>query len=565
MDNFRLILFFVLIFISLMLYQAWQEDYGQQQPSPQNVANTEEITDLSATPSTTRSSAELDAELPQARLEPQLSNVDLPFAATKKLLLSEQAIFVETDVFRIKIDTLGGDIRFVDLIKYPVKVSEPDIAYRLMNDELPNLFIAQSGLLPKESAPTHQAVYTASKRNYQLRDGEDKLEVQLNWESKTGVKVSKIYTFQRDEYVIKVRYLVENKTDQAWYGRLYSQFQRTQADLGGSKFLYTYMGGAISSPDKRYEKIPFDDIQDNSFMEEKRQAWENGWIAMLQHYFVGAWIPEPDQTYNYYTKVLSEGNRYILGLYGPTKIVKPFSQGEFSMQLFVGPKFQDKLAALSPGLDLTVDYGWLWFIAQPLFWLLIFIHEWVQNWGWAIILLTVLIKVAFFQLSATSYRSMANMRRMQPRLVKLKERYGSDKARMNQAMMDMYKKEKINPLGGCLPILVQIPVFIALYWVLLESVELRQASFIFWLNDLSTPDPYFILPIIMGATMIVQHFLNPTPIDPIQQKVMMVLPLVFTVFFAFFPSGLVLYWTVNNVLSISQQWIITKQIDAVNK
>ncbi len=254
------------------------------------------------------------------------------------------------------------------------------------------------------------------------------------------------------------------------------------------------------------------------------------------------------------------GNRYILGLYGPTQSVAPHSQQTLSITLYAGPKLQNKLAELAPSLDLTVDYGWLWFIAQPLFWMLDTIHDIVGNWGWAIIILTILIKLAFFQLSATSYKSMANMRRMQPRLVTLKERYSDDKSRLNQAMMELYKKEKINPLSGCLPIVVQIPVFIALYWVLLESVELRQASFIFWLDDLSSPDRFFVLPLIMGATMLGQHFLNPAPIDPIQQKVMLALPIVFTVFFAFFPSGLVLYWTVNNILSISQQWVITKKI-----
>ncbi|MDY6994628.1 MAG: membrane protein insertase YidC, partial [Pseudomonadota bacterium] len=288
---------------------------------------------------------------------------------------------------------------------------------------------------------------------------------------------------------------------------------------------------------------------------------QEGWVAMLQHYFLAAWVPEPEQQFHYYTNVLTQGaQRYVLGLYGPTTTVQPQQQHVFNFQLYIGPKLQNRLAQLAPGLELTVDYGWLWFIAQPLFWLLNQLHQFVGNWGWAIIILTILIKLAFFQLSATSYKSMANMRRLQPRLISLKERYGDNKAGLNQAMMELYKKEKVNPLGGCLPILVQIPVFIALYWVLLESVELRQADFILWLDDLSTPDPYFVLPLLMGATMLLQQHLNPAPIDPVQQKVMMILPLVFTVFFAFFPSGLVLYWVVNNILSIAQQWVITHRI-----
>lgn len=551
MDNFRLILIVTLIFILLMLYQAWQEDYGPKQP---NVASTP-ITD---TPNTTALPLP-DSELPTTK-DSSARPVEFPTLPPKQLLSSESRLQVETDVFRLEIDTKGGDIRLIELRNYPVAVDMPDNLFRLMNDELPNLFVAQSGLLPKEHAPTHQAVYQSTQSSYRLSGNAESLEVKLVWQNDKGIKVSKIYTFQRGSYVIDLKHIVENNTQEPWQGQLYGQFQRTAADLGESRFLYTYMGGAISSPAQRYEKISFDEIQDGSLTKENRPGWAEGWAAMLQHYFVAAWVPEREQIYNYYTNTLTTGSRYVLGLYGPQQIVAPNSQHVFKITLYAGPKQQDKLATLAPGLDLTVDYGWLWFIAQPLFWMLEAIYDWVGNWGWAIIILTILIKLAFFHLSATSYKSMANMRRLQPRLMSLKERHGDDKARMNQAMMDLYKKEKINPLGGCLPIVVQIPVFIALYWVLLESVELRQASFIFWLNDLSTPDPYFVLPLIMGATMLVQHYLNPAPIDPMQQKIMLALPIVFTVFFAFFPSGLVLYWVVNNVLSIAQQWVITKKI-----
>ncbi len=553
MDNTRLILIMALAFILLLMYQSWHEDYPSV-PIPTTVSSTSAPNASIPSAHSVPKSSEL---LPS--VEPSSSITKLPVATTINLLSTKERIHITTDVLQLELDTVGGDIRKIGLINYPVKVDKPDQPFELMNDELPNVFVAQSGLLPEKHAPTHKAIYQVEKLNYKLAG--DSLEVKLHWQGDQRVSVDKIYTFHRGSYIVDVKHVVNNESDQPWKGRLYGQFQRAEATLAGdSKFLYTYMGGAISSPEQRYEKISFDDIKDGSFNQENRASWENGWIAMLQHYFVGAWIPERDQEYKYYTNLQNPGNRHILGLYGPEQTVAPYTKQDFKMQLFAGPKLQDKLAELAPNLDLTVDYGWLWFIAQPLFTMLGILHGWFGNWGWAIIVLTVMIKVVFFQLSATSYKSMANMRRLQPRLVSLKERYGDDKTKLNQAMMEMYRKEKINPLGGCLPIAVQIPVFIALYWVLLESVELRQASFIFWLDDLSSPDPFFVLPLIMGATMFMQHHLNPAPIDPIQQKIMLVLPVVFTVFFAFFPSGLVLYWVVNNVLSIGQQWVITKKI-----
>ncbi|MEM7018961.1 MAG: membrane protein insertase YidC [Pseudomonadota bacterium] len=339
-----------------------------------------------------------------------------------------------------------------------------------------------------------------------------------------------------------------------------------------SAFIYTYMGGAISSPSASYEKISFDEIidagangnlmQDGTITPEPQAGWPNGWVAMMQHYFVAALIPEKEQVFNYYTKALLNGYRYVLGMYGPQLVAPAGQSTTVNMTFYAGPKIQETLEALSPSLELTVDYGFLWMLAKPLFLLLDFIYGYVGNWGFAIILVTILIKLAFYQLSATSYRSMAHMRQVQPRLMALRERYADDRAGLNQAMMELYRKEKINPLGGCLPIVVQIPVFIALYWVLLESVELRQAPFILWINDLAQPDPFFVLPLVMGATMLIQQKLNPAPIDPVQQKVMMAMPIVFTVFFAFFPSGLVLYWVVNSILSLVQQWFITKKIEA---
>jgi len=549
-----------LAFIMLLMYQAWQEDYGPQANLPAPATSTP--TSPTATPSTPSASGASHDVLPDTTAA-QAGNVgsipNVPTGQEQTILPTADQVTVRTDLLELKIDTIGGDIRKAALLDYPLEIDEPDNPFVLMQEELPKFFIAQSGLLPKETSPTHQAVFQAEQLQYQIADNQDTLSVTLTWRSPQGIEVQKIYHLQRGSYVVRVEHVVTNAGTEPWVGRVYGQLQRT--DLPNeSAFLYTYTGAAISSPELLYEKITFSEIRKDELQKEQRPGWVGGWAGMLQHYFVAAWVPQVDQVFHYYSNYIPEGARYVIGLYSDPQSLAPNNQLSFEMQLYVGPKLQHEMEALAPGLDLTVDYGWLWFIAKPLFWSLEFIHSLVGNWGWAIIILTILIKLAFFHLSATSYKSMANMRKLHPRLIALKERYADDKARLHQAMMDLYKKEKINPLGGCLPILVQIPVFIALYWVLLESVELRQAPFMFWLNDLSTPDPYFILPLIMGVTMLIQQHLNPAPLDPVQQKVMMILPVVFSVFFAFFPSGLVLYWVVNNILSIAQQWVITRKI-----
>ncbi|MEJ2693481.1 MAG: membrane protein insertase YidC, partial [Candidatus Thiodiazotropha sp.] len=343
----------------------------------------------------------------------------------------------------------------------------------------------------------------------------------------------------------------------SWSVRDYGQLQRTKPEDNSSGFTtYTYTGGVIYNPSDKYDKVKFDDIEEKTLSVDS----DHGWLAMIQHYFLSAWIPPKDQIEHYYSSALP-GGKYVLGSYSPMVTVAPGQQQSLSRQLFVGPKLQDRLESIAQGLELTVDYGWLTVIAKPIFWLLETIHDLLGNWGWSIIVLTLIIKAAFYKLSETSYKSMANMRKLTPRLQALRDRYGDDKQRLNQAMMEMYKKEKINPLGGCLPILVQIPVFIALYWVLLETVEMRQAPWILWIQSLSDKDPYFILPLVMGVSMFVQQKLNPAPPDPMQAKIMMMLPFVFTVFFAFFPAGLVLYWVVNNLVSILQQWYITRKIE----
>ena len=553
MDNQRLFLFVALSFVVLLLWQSWMEDYGPPPAPPE-----------SGVPATMTDSLPGDAisdsdDIPSASSEftPQASA--LPDA---ELLKTAEYIEVETDLFKIRIDTTGGDLRQVDLRDYPATTEPDSPPFRLLNDSLPNLFIIQSGLRASTGTePTHHVVYTPEQSHYRMAESDNELVVPMTWRSPEGIEVIKRYVFHRGSYAIDLQHEVRNHSDEDWHGRQYRQLQRTQvAETGQSTFIYTYMGGVIYSPEEKYEKIKFDHMVDGDL----DRTITDGWAAMLQHYFLGALIPARGEANRYYTKVLSNA-RYVIGMISPGQTVAAGSTGLYESQMFIGPKLQDQMKQVAPGLELTVDYGFLTVLAQPVFWLLQKIHGLVGNWGWAIVFVTMLIKLAFYKLSETSYKSMANMRKLAPRLKTLKERYGDDRQKLNTAMMDMYKKEKINPLGGCLPIVVQIPVFISLYWVLLEAVELRQAPFMLWLTDLSAPDPYYILPLLMGATMLIQQRLNPAPMDPIQAKVMMALPVVFTVFFAFFPSGLVLYWVVNNTLSIAQQWVITRRIERGGK
>lgn len=546
MDNLRVILFISLCFVLLMLWQAWQADYGQRrQPTTATTQDADDagqtarkpiVQDLPVAPR----GAEPARTVPSDEAEPQ------------------RLVTISTDVFTAAIDLNGGSLVEVLLPAFPVSVDLPEDPFPLIQNDEKQFFRIQGGLLNagEGSSPDHRASYSSVQQSYVLPADADRLEVPLTWRSADGVEVQKLYVFTRGSYVVEVRYLLSNGSDAAWNGRLYSQLQRRHQGRK-SHFIYTFSGAAYSSPEHRYKKLKPDKLDDNVLDEDI----QGGWAALLQHYFVVATVPGNQETYHYYTDSFAD-QRYLIGYYGPQKRIEPGDRSELSHQLYIGPKVQRDLAALAPGLDLTVDYGWLWFIAKPLFVGLDFVHSLTGNWGWAIIIITFLIKLLFYPLSSASYRSMAKMRRVQPRMMSIRERYSGDRARMNQAMMELYKQEKINPLGGCLPILVQIPVFIALYWVLLESVELRQAPFALWIRDLSGPDPIFVLPLLMGISMFVQQKLNPAPLDPVQAKVMQILPVVFTVFFAFFPAGLVLYWVNNNVLSILQQWVITRRIEA---
>jgi membrane protein insertase, YidC/Oxa1 family, N-terminal domain len=542
MDSVRLFLYLSLGLVLFLLWETWQQDYGTPPP-----------------PATSPQTA-VEQRGPEQRDVPSAPQTEAPTdTGLAKPLESGQRIRVTTDVLNVELDTRGGDVRRLELLRYPVSLDKPEQPFRLMNDVPPYLFIAQSGLRSESSpAPTHHDEFTNELTEYRLAEGAGLLEVPLKWSSPEGVVVTKKYIFYRNRYVIDLEHRVENKSQEEWRGRLYRQLQRTPVSITQVKFLYTYTGGVIYSPEEKYEKISFDDMAERPL----ERDIDGGWAAMIQHYFLGSWVPNVEELNHYYSKVL-EQDRYVLGLISPETVVASGATGILSSsRLVVGPKIQDRLAEVAPGLELTVDYGWLTFISKPLFWLLKWIDRVIGNWGWSIIVLTILVKLAFYKLSETSYKSMANMRRLQPQLQNIRERYGEDRQRMNQAMMALYKKEKVNPLGGCLPIVVQIPVFIALYWVLVESVELRQSPFILWIRDLSQPDPFFVLPLLMGVTMLVQQKLSPPLPDPVQAKVMMMLPVAFTVFFLFFPAGLVLYWTVNNALSIAQQWYITYRIQA---
>jgi YidC/Oxa1 family membrane protein insertase len=546
MDNYRLILIFALAAVLFLIYQAWDKEHGpaRQPPIEQPAAGRTDTPVPEGVPSV---AAATDTATPVT--SPELSTADTA--------PSLAPITVETDTLRLEINPKGGTLASAWLKHYAVGPDQPDEPFRLLKPQPPNMFIAQSGLLSAVAGqvPTQDALFTTPQRHYELGD-KDQLLVELHWQDEpSGIQVIKRYRIERGSYVIQFSQEVINGGRETIAVRGYNQLQRTELATQ-EKFINTFTGGVYYSTEDKYKRVSFSDMSGHKL---DRQVTD-GWIAMIQHYFMSAWIPPAGQQQTFYTNVVDNG-RYIIGMYSPALAIPPGASHVFEDRLFVGPKLQDDLAAIAPGLDLAVDYGWLTILAQPLYWVLSKIHSLVGNWGWSIIILTILIKLLFYKLSETSYRSMAGMRQLAPRLQALKDRYGDDKERLNQAMMEMYKKEKINPLGGCLPILIQIPVFIALYWVLLESVEMRQAPFMFWLNNLSAPDPYYVLPLLMGVSMFVQTKLNPQPPDPIQAKVMLSLPFVFTVFFAFFPSGLVLYYTVNNILSIAQQWYITRKFE----
>ena len=537
MDTRRLILFVVFSFSIMMLWDGWQQSHRPKEPVEQAAITT-------------------DTGVPTA---PTTSQSAVTAAATDSgafKLESGQRIKVKTDLFEAEIDTMGGDLRRLVLNKHVA--SDVNVGNFVLMDEAakPMIYVAQTGLIGAD-LPNHKSTFTSTSSVYNLADGAASQEVRLSWVGANGVSVDKVYTFKRDSYVIDVDYQINNGSASTITPSTYYQIVHDSESNQGSAMMPTFTGGAYYTEAEKFKKISFGDMADSPLSKTSK----DGWAGIIQHYFASAWIPAKGVQREFYTKQLND-KLYAIGLLSPGPSIGAGSRADIKASLFAGPQTEKDLLAAAPGLEYAVDYGWLTVIAKPLFWVLSKLNALVHNWGIAIILLTVLIKAAFYPLSAKSYKSMAQMRELAPRLQSMKEKFGDDKQKMQQAMMDLYRTEKINPMSGCLPILVQVPVFIALYWMILGSVELRHAPFFGWIQDLSAIDPYYVLPLLMGATMIIQTSLNPAPTDPIQAKVMKIMPVVFSIFFFFFPAGLVLYWLVNNILSIAQQWYVNKSIHA---
>jgi YidC/Oxa1 family membrane protein insertase len=569
MGNLRPVLLMGMVFLAYLLWVEWQKDYGPPPAAPATATSTD--TGAPGVPSETASLAD-DLPVPGQMIESGDANAHqagVPAVDTPEETQQAQLIEVTTDVLGVEIDPVGGTVVSARLLNYPVELKQPEVKVSLLTRQGNDVFIAQSGLLSRQSAPNHTSLYESERAVYTLADGADEVVVPLTWRSEDGVNVTKTLVFRRGSYEVEVSHQLSNQSGQPWSGGRYEQLQKAVSpDTEGSSFTnpgsYSFRGIGFYSPEDKFEKVKFDDVSDDPF----QKTTDHGWLAMIQHYFFAAWIPPGDEINTYSTQQLAGTGwpRYIARAVSPVQQVSPGASTQFTSRLYLGPKLQDELAEIAPGLEYTVNYGIFTVFSKPLFWLLEKIHNFVGNWGWAILLLTVLIKAAFFKLTEAQYKSMARMRKLQPRIDQLKERYGDDRQRMSQAMMEMYKKEKVNPLGGCLPILVQIPIFIALYWVLLESVELRQAPFILWIDNLSARDPYFILPLLNAGFMFATQRLTPMAgMDPLQRKMMTMMPLVFSVMFAFFPAGLVLYWATNAGLSLAQQYYITKKIAASDK
>ena len=549
MNQVRTFLLFAWLLVGFLLWEAWQRDYAAP-PAP--------AVDTAAAPTIPQERD--DGTLPPADAIPDSPQAPLTAGTTQDAVESEVSLVsVETDVLRLRIDPRGASVVQADLLGYG-QTAEPDAPPFRLLDPAARYFTAQTGWVSGQGeAPTHQSLFTSEQDSYRLQPGQDSVEARFIWRGADGLVLQRTLRLERGSYTIEVSDRLLNSAGQAWRGSRYHQLLRVPPPPPKSSFTnpeaYSFVGAAWYSQSEKFNKIGFDDFDPR---EPLNVQASQGWVGMLQHYFFAAWIPPTEQTTQLSTGVVN--GRYLIRSVSPPLEIAAGAEQVVTSRLYVGPKLQEQLADLAPGLELAVDYGIFTIIAEPLFWLLSLFHSLTGNWGWAIILLVVLIKLLFFKLSETQYKSFARMRQVQPRIEALKERYGDDRQKFNMAMMELYKKEKINPMGGCLPILVQIPVFISLYWVLLESVELRHAPWMGWIQNLTAPDPYFVLPVLNLATMWLTQKLSPTPgMDPLQKKMMQAMPLVFGVLFAFFPAGLVLYWTVNGALGLLQQWVITKR------
>lgn len=588
MELSRTLVVMAIAIVTYMMFLTWQEDYGQvqttpaiTQPASPGVDSADSDIAVTATPV---------SDAPFVEQDDFVEDSDASIPSVEAQANEQMEITVKTDVFDLVINREGGDITSLQLLKYPNNVATPDIPFTLLEDGVARTYVVKSGLVgPNGTDSKNRAIWQSEQNHYALSDNETELNVDLTILQQGNVEIIKRYTFFKSSYQISVTHIIRNKGEQTWKGALYGQLVRDASEdpsraTSGFAPMPTFLGAAYWSSEKPYNKLTFDDMQD--FQEELPSKEKNkghvlttekgGWIGFLQHYFVSAWIPDSQYNHSYRTKYIQSTGQYeVFFVSSSLTSVEPGSEDIIYAELYMGPKKQEVLEAISPGLNMTVDYGWLWFVAQPIFAVLVFLQSGyisifgnqfdmgfgIGNWGFSIIALTLLIKLLFFKLSASSYRSMAKMRKVAPEMMRIREQHKNDRQKQSMEMMKLYQKEKINPLGGCLPILVQMPVFIALYYVLLESIELRQAPFLLWINDLSVMDPYFILPLLMGASMFIQFRLNPTPPDPTQAQVMKWMPVIFTAFMLFFPAGLVLYWVTNNILSITQQWVITRAIE----
>jgi YidC/Oxa1 family membrane protein insertase len=549
MDNQRLLVWAAFGLMLWFTYQAWVQDYGAR-PPPAEPLSEEAQPPADGVPDLP-DLAEPPVAAPLADDGPALATQAEPASRT-------DVVRVTTDVLDVEISTRGGTLQKAILLEYPVAKDRPDVLVQLLSPVPPDFGLIQTGLRTAGDGPepNHLAQFRSEASEYRL-DGRDELLLSLTWEDGEGVSVVKEYRFERGSYIIGVQQTVVNEGNAEWRGAEYAQIQRHSYPQDRSMFdvdSYSFHGPLIYDGE-RSTKVDRDDLLSDGPL---TLSTANGWVASIQHHFLSAIVPEDGSQQRY--SVAIRDDVAVASVIGPPQTVAAGGRKTFATTLFVGPKLQSQLEDVTSTLKLTVDYGWLTIISQPLFWLLSKVHGIVANWGLAIIIVTVLIKLVFYKLTEASGRSMAKMREIQPRMKALQERYKDDRQQLSQAMMELYKREKVNPAAGCLPILIQMPFFLAFYWVLLESVEMRQAPFALWISDLSSRDPFFILPLIMGAAMFFQQKLNPAPADPVQAKVMQIMPIVFTGFFAFFPSGLVLYWVTNTVLSIAQQWHINKVV-----
>ncbi|MBO6557547.1 MAG: membrane protein insertase YidC [Pseudomonadales bacterium] len=557
MDFQRVFILLGLAVTSYMLVLAWNEDYGQ-------TAATAAVEETQSVSNAVSADASIP-DMPQQAVDstvPELVQSEVPAAQNEAVQTnaSRRLISVVTDVFQLQIDPLGGDIVRVALPAYPAALETPDVPFVLVDPR--NAYVGQSGLIGPNGTDKQgvRPRFQAEQSTYEMGTA-DRLDVTLSHVQEDGTTVLKTFRFTRGDYLIGLDYEVTNTTENPWVGGLFVQIKRDGQDpMTASDNLMgmqPFVGGATRSDEEFYRKLEFEDLEEASYKHTRSE----GYMAMVQHYFVSAWVPSAGSEVSYQARKLRNQDIYLFGFTTAATTIAPGESGTLSASFYSGPKDQYRLQEISEGLDLVIDYGFLWWLSQPLFWMLNVIHGMVGNWGIAIIGLTIIVKMLLYPLSAASFRSMAKMRKLQPDMMRLKERYGDDQQKFSQEMMNLYKKEGANPLGGCFPILLQMPVFLALYWTLMESVELRQAPFFLWIEDLSAMDPYFILPILMGVSMYLTQRMQPEPPDPVQARVFKFMPIMFTFFFLWFPSGLVLYWLVNNILSIMQQYYVTRQIE----